>query len=86
MMNEQLKDTQLTEFYKTNQNEPNGPNMNLSYVDFPEKFSWKSKEAIWKRRTYQSRSIKSETIGRLPLLVPSMGDFWLETSINSRPL
>ena len=61
-MNEGQKDTQLLAFYKTNQNEPDGPNRNLTYVDFPEKYTWIPKEGKWKLKTNFSLSIKSETI------------------------
>ena len=46
MMNQDHKDTQLAAFCKLNQSEPNGPNINLSYVDFPEKYTWISKIVI----------------------------------------
>ena len=78
-MNEGQKDTQLLAFYKTNQNEPDRLNRNLTYVDFPEKYTWIPKEGKWKLKTNRSQSIKLETIGRLPLLEPSMGDvFYLK--------
>ena len=46
MMQQELKDTQLAAFYRMNQTEPNGPNINLTYVDFPEKYTWISKIGI----------------------------------------
>ena len=70
MMNQDLKDTQLAAFYRLNQSEPNGPNINLTYVDFPEKYTWISKIGIWKLKQSKSRSIKSETMGSLPLFDP----------------
>ena len=59
MMNQELKDTQLVAFYKLNQSEPNGPNINLTYVDFPEKYTWIQKIGIWRLKRNKSRSIKS---------------------------
>ena len=63
MVNEKPKDTQLTVFYNLNHNKPNGPNKNLTYVDFPDNFDWKSKQGIWTERRNQIRYIKTEIIG-----------------------
>ena len=46
LMNKDLKDTQLETFYKLNPSEPNGTNINLTCVDFPEKYTWISKIGI----------------------------------------
>ena len=40
LMNQELKDIQIFAFYKLNYSEPNGPNINLAYVNFPEKYTW----------------------------------------------
>ena len=59
MTNQELKDTQLEAFYKLNQSEPNGPNINLIYVNFPEKYTWISKIGIWRLNCNKSRSNQS---------------------------
>ena len=39
-MNESQKEKQLKVFYKINTEEPNVPNVNLTYVYFPINFTW----------------------------------------------
>ena len=73
LMNEGPKMTQLVAFFNMNAEEPNGPNINLTYAEFPSKYVWlQSKE--WKLRSRQPSSIKMEGVGRLPMLQPTHGD------------
>ena len=67
LMNEGPKMTQLVAFFNINTEEPNGSNINLTYAEFPTKYTWLPTKK-WKLRTRPSPSIKSETVGKLPML------------------
>ena len=57
LMSQRPKMTQLVAFFNINTEEPNGPNINLTYAEFPSKYIWlQSKE--WKLRSRQPSSIK----------------------------
>ena len=46
---------------------------NAQFIDFPTYFVYNTSNRKWKQRSYQP-SIKSESIGRLPLIGPNSGD------------
>ena len=78
LMSQRPKMTQLDAFYKINTEEPNGPNINLTYAEFPSKYVWLQSRQ-WKLRARQPISIKTEVVGRLPMLQPTHGDvFYLK--------
>ena len=65
--------THLTAFYKINEDNPDGYNTQIKFIDFPTYFVYNTSNRKWKQRSYQP-SIKSESIGRLPLIGPNSGD------------
>ena len=65
---EKQRCTELTEFFKYNRN---NPGTTITYVDFPEKMTWNSREKEWKRR----KSI-SDTIGRVHSIHPVSGEVY----------
>ncbi len=68
--------TELTQFFEFNRQ---NPEVKVSYVDFPKKFIWISKERRWKSRT---RFVG--TIGRVYNIHPREGDtFFLRMLLNS---
>ena len=58
--------TELTEFFSFNQN---NPKTNVTYVEFPEKFTWRNKEWLQRKRS-------SDTIGRIDVVNLVAGDVY----------
>ena len=69
------KTTHLYAFYKINEKFPDGFNSQIKYVDFPSYFSYNVSSNKLKLRTHQP-SVKTETIGRIPLISPDSGDIF----------
>ena len=64
---ESQRTTELTAFFEWNQKEPD---TEVTYVDFPEHFTWKDKE--WNQR----KRGPSDTIGRIHVVNPAAGDVY----------
>ena len=60
--------TELTAFFKYNQEYPN---TRVTYVDFPEKFTWNNEKKGWKARKYNL-----QIIGRVHTVHPVAGDVY----------
>jgi hypothetical protein len=63
---ESQRTTELTEFFRYNLE---NPETQVTYVDFPEHFTWKDKEWVPRKRT-------SDTIGRVHVVNPAAGDLY----------
>ena len=61
--------TELTGFFEANRK---NKNINLTYVDFPEQFTWDGKNKEWKPR----KQIPCDTIGRIHTVNPVAGDVY----------
>ena len=60
--------TELTAFFKYNQEYPN---TRVTYVDFPEKFTWNNEKKGWEARKYNL-----QIIGRVHTVHPVAGDVY----------
>ena len=63
---EQQRCTELTEFFCYN---AENPKTNVTYVNFPEYFTWKDKKWVQRKRS-------SDTIGRIHVVNPIAGDIY----------
>ena len=67
--------THLTAFYQYNADNPNGPNCNVKYIDFPSYYTFTQRNKTWKPRSVVT-GIYKEMIGRLPIVSILHGDVW----------
>ncbi len=73
--------TQLTEFFKLCQTNPNDT-QNLRYIDIPKYYSWNKTTKEWKKR----RRVSSDQISRIYTVDPSQGErYFLRTLLNIIP-
>ena len=69
-----VKYTPLEAFFVCNTLNPGGMNKDLTFLQFPTKFTFNRQSHIWTQRKYHNTGIKKEQVGRFPLLTPQHGD------------
>ena len=75
-----MKINHLEAFFLCNHLQPWGVNKDLTFLEFPTKFTFNKTSCTWSVRKYQNTGIKKQMVGRLPLMTPQNGDaFYLRT-------
>ena len=75
-----VKINHLEAFFLCNCLQPWRVNKDLTFLEFPTKFTFNKTSHAWSVRKYQNTGIKKQMVGRLPLMTPQNGDiFYLHT-------